>query len=88
MAIDQIVKQYTNVCYFPSYEIMIDDLRDYRFYERDLVHPREEAIDYIWDIFEKAFFDKKTQQYLKQITEIKRAWRIVHLIRIRIQYPF
>lgn len=73
VAIDQIVKEYTNVCYFPSYEIMIDDLRDYRFYERDLVHPREEAIDYIWDIFEKAFFDKKTQQYLKQITEVQKG---------------
>lgn len=47
IAIQQICEQYNNCSYFPSYEIMMDDLRDYRFYEADLIHPNQIAIDYI-----------------------------------------
>lgn len=46
--------------YFPSYEIMMDDLRDYRFYAADMVHPSEVAVDYIYEIFSQTFFSPKT----------------------------
>lgn len=47
--------------YFPAYEIMMDDLRDYRFYERDLKHPTEVACDYIYEKFGESYFGKETQ---------------------------
>lgn len=47
-------------CYFPSYEIILDDLRDYRFYAADMKHPSEVAVDYIYENFGRAFFDKAT----------------------------
>ena len=46
--------------YFPSYELVLDDLRDYRFYETDLLHPNNQAIDYIWDKF-SCITDKKIE---------------------------
>lgn len=49
--------------YFPAYEIMMDDLRDYRFYDRDLKHPSELACDYIYDKFCECFFSQETQAY-------------------------
>ena len=49
LAIDEIVKCFNNVQYFPAYEILIDELRDYRFYKEDMIHPNALAVDYIWD---------------------------------------
>ena len=49
------------VHYFPSYEIVMDDLRDYRFYEKDMIHLNEQGLDYIWEVFSKTFFSKATQ---------------------------
>ncbi len=49
------------VVYFPAYEIMMDDLRDYRFYAEDMVHPSPVAVNYIYSKFSKSFFDKKTE---------------------------
>lgn len=51
---------------FPSYEIVIDDLRDYRFYASDMKHPSETAVDYIFEIFEKSFFNRKTTELCRQ----------------------
>ena len=51
LAISEITKKYNFCRYFPSYEIMMDDLRDYRFYENDLIHPNSAAIEYIWEKF-------------------------------------
>lgn len=53
---------YPHSIYYPSYEIMIDDLRDYRFYAPDMVHPSETACDYIYEIFSQSFFDRKTTE--------------------------
>lgn len=55
-----ISESHPNVSYFPSYEIMIDDLRDYRFYKSDMIHPTEEAEQYIWEEFKKCFFDEES----------------------------
>lgn len=53
-AIDMLCRNFDNCRYFPAYEIMMDDLRDYRFYASDLVHPSEEAADYIWMKFKES----------------------------------
>lgn len=52
---------FENVSYFPAFEIMMDDLRDYRFYKSDLIHPSELAEDYIFEQFSAAYFDEKTK---------------------------
>jgi hypothetical protein len=58
--------------YFPSYEILIDDLRDYRFYARDLLHPNDLAIDYIWEKFQNSLIDPKIYEDLKIIDKIQK----------------
>lgn len=72
-AIHQIARSYENVQYFPSYEILIDELRDYRFYDRDMIHPNPQAIDYIWNVFSETYFDKETQDFLKEWSKVRAA---------------
>jgi len=62
-----------DVLYFPSYEVVMDDLRDYRYYDKDLIHLNEQGLDYIWQIFSKTYFSKKTSNTLKQWQEVSRA---------------
>lgn len=69
---DLLAGELEAVRYFPSYEIMLDDLRDYRFYERDLVHPSGLATDYIWDRFGEVFFDPQTQETFRRLEQIHR----------------
>ena len=72
LAVEKITK-LPNCHYFPSFEIMMDDLRDYRFYSEDLLHPNQTAIDYIWEKFEAAFCDEDCQQLNKKIKSIQQA---------------
>jgi hypothetical protein len=67
-----IVNQFSDVEYFPAYEILLDDLRDYRFYKTDRLHPTEEAIEYIWTKFVGAYFDRSSQQLIQDWKEIRR----------------
>lgn len=60
LAIDEIVRRCPKAVYFPAYEILIDDLRDYRFYASDMKHPSEVAEEYIYEHFSKAYFNKTT----------------------------
>ena len=60
LAIDVLRKQFNNIEYFPAYEIMMDELRDYRFYASDMLHPSEVAVEYIWKRFSDTYFDKST----------------------------
>lgn len=73
LAIDEIITKNISCTYFPSYELMLDDLRDYRFYKKDRVHPNEEAIDYIWEHFSNTFFSEKTQQLNQKIEKINQG---------------
>jgi len=66
LAIEQLVDN-KNVFYFPAYEILMDDLRDYRFYAEDLCHPGENAVRYIEELFAKSFFSHETIEKLKEI---------------------
>ncbi|MEQ9165891.1 MAG: GSCFA domain-containing protein, partial [Fulvivirga sp.] len=65
--------QYENVEYFPSYELVMDDLRDYRFYKSDMLHPSAEAEDYIWNKFASTYFNDQTQSFIKEWVKIKVA---------------
>lgn len=64
-------KESENLSYFPAYEIMMDELRDYRFYKSDLIHPSEQAENYIWDKWADALFTPLTQKKVNQISKIK-----------------
>lgn len=59
------------VSYFPAYEILMDELRDYRFYKSDLIHPSEEAENYIWEKWKMAFLDLETQAKVAEISKIR-----------------
>jgi len=59
------------VHYFPAYEILVDELRDYRFYKSDLVHPSEEAENYIWEKWQQFSFTPETQQKVAEIQKIQ-----------------
>lgn len=59
--------------YFPSYEIMMDELRDYRFYGKDLIHPNELAVDYIWESFVQNCIDPKILPTMKKVDEVQKG---------------
>lgn len=65
VAVSALVNKMPEIYYFPAYEIMMDDLRDYRFYAQDMIHPSELAIEYIFDGFKSVFFSKETQERVK-----------------------
>lgn len=73
LAIDQICQELDFAHYFPAYELILDDLRDYRFFNADMIHPNEVAIEYVWQRFGAAFFDKNTQELMVQIEAIVQA---------------
>ena len=73
LAIDELIIQYAHCYYFPSYEIMMDELRDYRFYADDMLHPSGLAIEYIWEKFSHAFFEKKTLELINEWMKIRQA---------------
>jgi lysophospholipase L1-like esterase len=73
MAIDQIQSVSSSVSYFPAFEVFIDDLRDYRYYNADLIHPNEQGIEYVWELFKSWFFDEKTENLEKEISRIIRS---------------
>jgi hypothetical protein len=64
---------YSNTHYFPAYEIMLDDLRDYRFYKPDMIHPNEVAEEYIWERFAETLFDKSTSEFVGKWKSISAA---------------
>ncbi len=62
LAANEIAKEFPDqVTYFPAFEIMMDELRDYRFYEKDLIHPNEMAVDYIWEKFKETYFSSELE---------------------------
>ena len=71
LAASEIEAQLPFVEYFPAYELLLDDLRDYRFYAADLAHPSETAIEYIWQKFAAAHFDAPTQRLLSEIAQVR-----------------
>lgn len=72
-AVHEVVGQSNNTQYFPSYEIMMDELRDYRFYTRDMVHPNEVAIDYIWEKFKGMWISDTVEETMKKVAEVEKG---------------
>ncbi len=59
--------------YFPSYEIMMDELRDYRFYKEDMLHPNTTAIDYIWERFQEVYISEDTTDVMESVATIQKG---------------
>jgi len=71
-AIHQVVSDL-EVDYFPSYEIILDDLRDYRFYKSDMLHPNQTAIDYIWGVFKNSWISDESYSIMQQVDKVQKA---------------
>jgi lysophospholipase L1-like esterase len=67
----ELEDDFDDVDYFPSFEIMMDDLRDYRFYKSDLIHPNEMAEEYILQHFSETYFDKELKDFIAEWSKIK-----------------
>lgn len=76
LAVDKLCKLpiYKKVVdYFPAYELVCDELRDYRFYEADMLHPSEQAVEYIWERFSAAYFGDEANTFMAEWKPIKEA---------------
>ncbi|MFX0558453.1 GSCFA domain-containing protein [Maribacter sp. CXY002] len=71
-AVHQVVAN-TKVAYFPAYEILLDELRDYRFYAEDMVHPNKLAVDYIWEKFNKVYISDKAMKTMAEVASVQRG---------------
>ena len=72
-AVHQLIEKYDAAMYFPAYELIIDDLRDYRFYAEDMVHPNYAATNYVWEKFIQSAIDETSQKLMKEIAVINAA---------------
>jgi hypothetical protein len=71
LAAEELVRKFPDqVTYFPAYEIMLDELRDYRFYQADMIHPTEQAVNYIYERFKQAHFTDNLLVIAKRWQEI------------------
>jgi hypothetical protein len=68
-----LCEKFEHIYYFPSYELVIDVLRDYRFYDADMAHPNEQAVEFVWEHAKKILFSKETQQLISQLKELLNA---------------
>jgi hypothetical protein len=73
LAIDEIVNKSQKAFYFPSYELIMDDLRDYRFYKEDMIHINDIAVQYIWERFKAVFFTEETTKINNLVEKIVKA---------------
>jgi hypothetical protein len=73
LAVEELIRHQAVKGYFPAYELIMDDLRDYRFYADDMLHPSSKAIEYIWDSFADCYIDNQTMQIWKEVSGITKA---------------
>lgn len=73
LAVSEMVKDFDSISYFPAYEIFMDDLRDYRFYGQDMLHPGQSGIDYTWDKFSGCYYSDETRNIIARIEKIIKA---------------
>jgi len=79
LAVEELLKHSSCPGYFPAYEIFMDELRDYRFYDADMLHPSDTATEYIWERFTSTFFDTRTLELWNEVSKISRS--IAHRIQ-------
>ena len=72
-ALHETLSIFKNASYFPSYEIVMDELRDYRFYSEDMLHPNTTAIQYIWERFVETWIDEGALYFMEQIMDIQKG---------------
>jgi hypothetical protein len=72
-AIHQVIDPRKQHFYFPSYEIMMDELRDYRFYKEDMLHPNQAAVNYIWERFKSVWISESSQDIMLKVEDIQKA---------------
>ncbi len=70
LAVEKLQNMHKNVHYFPAYEILLDELRDYRFYSEDMLHPTEQAVNHIWNIFSEIYIDLPSQELMKVVSRL------------------
>jgi hypothetical protein len=73
VSLSKILQQYADVFYFPAYEIFMDELRDYRFYASDMLHPSDDGVEHVWKRFKEALIEETEYELMKRIEEIKQA---------------
>lgn len=74
VAVHRLIEKFPDKAfYFPGYEIMMDDLRDYRFYDADMLHPSQPAVDYIWHKFSEALIDREALHIAEKVHKIQQA---------------
>lgn len=73
LSAEQIAIANNNCSYFPAYEIVNDELRDYRFYNPDMIHPSQQAVEYIWQKLDEVYFSETTRIFVKEWQPIKSA---------------
>ena len=75
LAIDRLIHQTSSISlhYFPAYELVLDELRDYRFYAPDMLHPSAQAVDYIWERLVDSYFSPAAKDYLAEWRPLKQA---------------
>lgn len=73
LAADRLVREYDCVTYFPAYEIVNDELRDYRFYNSDMLHPSDQAVEYIWERLSSVYFCDDTRRFVEEWRPIREA---------------
>ena len=67
LAVEELINQFpARIVYFPAYELVIDELRDYRFYKEDMVHPSDQAIDFVWSAFKEWAFTSSTASIVRE----------------------
>ncbi|MGE4514650.1 MAG: GSCFA domain-containing protein [Chryseobacterium sp.] len=72
-AVHEVILQFENCHYLPIYEILMDDLRDYRFYKEDMIHPNNQSVNYIFEKFGNAYFSDETKAFIKDNFKINKA---------------
>jgi hypothetical protein len=73
-AVDKLISQQDHLYYFPSYELVVDDLRDYRFYAEDMVHPNYQATRYVWEKFCAAAINGRSREVMKELDQLNMAF--------------
>ena len=73
-ALHSVINTTENTHYFPSYELMMDELRDYRFYKKDMIHPNLVAIDYIWEKFKSVWIDTETNSIMEEVSQLQKGF--------------
>jgi hypothetical protein len=79
VAVEELLRHPSAPGYFPSYELLMDDLRDYRFYDDDMLHPSGAAVSYIWEAFSQCYLDENTRDLWNEVSSISKA--VGHKIR-------